>query len=215
MSVITYTALREFEATGYSKAGTDISAAAGDDSFNSVSTSLLGLADNEWALLAGFANAANNGWFQANGASILHKITQDTTTSLVTEAAGPAVTIVGYKRGLNQSYSIESNLETATRGVKLNRFSKKPIGGGAPEVIFHSRETTIDVTTAIISETSIGQWREFIASVESGETFVFDRYGTVASPVEPKTATLVSDSYTEDREGSSFVYRISFQVRTY
>src|SRR3954462_15452732 len=104
MASVTYTALRELESTGYAKGGSDISAAGTDDSFNATVTNLSGLNDNEWVNTSGFANAANNGWFQANGASTSTKISQDTTTSLVTEGAGASVSINGYKRGLGQTY---------------------------------------------------------------------------------------------------------------
>ena len=212
MSVFTYTALREIEPTGYSKAASDISVAAADDSFNQVAAGLLGLLDNEWFLVAGYANAVNNGWFQANGNSTTTKITQDTTTSLVTEAAGPAVTIVGYKRGLNQSYSLEIGA-TGDRNAKVTRNVQQPMGGGAPEVLLHRRETLIQITTGYISEAQIAQWREFLASVEGGETFTLDLLGTVAAPDDPVSAMLASEEYTEMRVGDSSSYQLSFSVR--
>jgi hypothetical protein len=212
MSVFTYTALREIEPTGYSKAASDISVAAADDSFNQVAAGLLGLLDNEWFLVAGYANAVNNGWFQANGNSTTTKITQDTTTSLVTEAAGPAVTIVGYKRGLNQSYSLEIGA-TGDRNAKVTRNVQQPMGGGAPEVLLHRRETLIQITTGYISEAQIAQWREFLASVEGGETFTLDLLGTVAAPDDPVSAMLASEEYTEMRVGDSSSYQLSFNVR--
>jgi hypothetical protein len=213
--------MREFEPTGYVKIGTDISAAAADDSFNATSTVLTGLLNNEWILVSGFANAANNGWFQASANSTSTKISQDTSTSLVTAAAGPSITITGYRRGLNQSYSLEFYSERVDRSVKVKRSVQQPMGGGAPEVLTYRRETFVDVTVlgplgALLTEVQILQWREFLASVEGGETFTFDRYGTVAIPVEPKSAILESTDYTEDRiagAANAGVYKLSFQVR--
>lgn len=215
MASIIYVALREFEPTGFSKTGTDISAAAGDDSFNATSTNLSGVLDNEWVLVSGFANAANNGWFQANGNSTSTKISQDTTTALVTEAAGPSVTIIGYKRGLNQSYAMDFGVERADRNVRTKRSSHQPMGGGAPEVLNYRDEKYIQVSTGIVAETGLAQWREFLASVSGGETFTFDRYGTAAAPVEAKTVMLSSEDYTEKREGTIYPgrYRFAFQVR--
>ena len=224
MAAITYAALREFEPTGYSKTSDDISAAAADDSFNLIGSpapSLSGLLDNEWILVSGFATAANNGWFQANGASTSTKITQDTTTSLVNEGPGPTVSIVGYRRGLSQSYSLEFYTEVVTRGVKVKRSMQQPMGGGAPEVLTYRRETFVDVTVlgplgALLTEVQILQWREFLASVEGGETFTFDRYGTIAAPVEPKSAILATTDYSEDRvagASNAGLYKLSFQVR--
>jgi len=148
--VITYTALREFEPT-ISVAADDISVSGTDDSFNAPA-GLLGFLDTEWILVSGFANAVNNGWFQLDGNSTATKISQDTTTSLVTEAAGPDVMIQGYKRGINQQYSIEAGLQMADRSVKVARNSRQAIGGGAPEVLLYRREVFIDVRTTSIEE---------------------------------------------------------------
>lgn len=218
MSVITYVALREMETDGYSKTGTDISVAHADNSFNSASTDLTGLADNDWILVSGFSNAANNGWFQANGASVLHKITQDTTASLVTEAAGAAITITGYKRGYGQSYSLEFYTERGDRSVKVKRSLAQPMGGGAPEVMLYRREAYLDVTVlgalgALLTDTQILQYREFLASVEGGEVFTFDQYGTVAVPDVVRQAVLASEEYMEERVDARRLYKLSFQLR--
>ena len=212
MSVITYTALREIEPTGYSKAAADISVDAADDSFNQVAAGLLGILDNQWFLVAGYANAVNNGWFQANGNSTTTKITQDTTAALVTEAVGPSVTIVGYYRGLGESYNLEIGMRS-DRSAKVNRNVQQPLGGGAPEVLLHRRDTVLAVTTGYISEAQIKQWREFLASVEGGETFTIDLLGTVAAPVDPVSVMLESEEYTEMRAGDSTSYQISFSVK--
>jgi len=211
MSVFTYTALREIDPTGYSKSASDISVAAADDSFNQVAAGLLGILDNQWFLVAGYVNAVNNGWFQANGNSTTTKITQDLTTSLVTEAVGPAVTIVGYYRGLGESYSLEIGTR-GDRNAKVTRNVQQPMGGGAPEVLLHRRESTIQITTGYISESQIAQWREFLASVEGGEAFIFDAYGTLAVPDDPVSVMLASDEYTETRVGDSASYQLTFNV---
>jgi len=219
MAAITYTALREFEPT-LTVTSAGISAAAADDSFNAAS-GLGGFLDDEWILVSGFANAANNGWFQLNGNSIATKISQNTSTALVTEAAGPTVTIKGYKRGLNQSYDLEFYTERVDRSVQVKRSSQQPMGGGAPEVLTYRREIFVDVVVlgplgALITEAQMLQWREFLASVEGGEAFTFDRYGTIAVPVEAKSAMLASEEYREERVAGvagAGLYRLSFQVR--
>jgi hypothetical protein len=210
MSVITYIALRDLEPT-IVVTQDDISVSAVDDSFNAPA-GLLGFLDNEWILVSGFSDPINNGWFQLNGNSTAAKILQDSTTPLVTEAAGNDITIQGYKRGLNETYSMEAGLSVADRSVKVVKNSKQPLGGGSPETLLHRREVFLDVRTTSLEEVVMGQWREFLASVEGGEPFTFDRYGSLVSPVEPKTVELVSDSYAEARE-FMFRYRISFRVR--
>jgi hypothetical protein len=131
---------------------------------------------------------------------------------LVTEAAGEEVIIQGYKRGLNQAYSIEAGLSVADRSVKVVRNQKQALGGGSPETLLHRRDVFLDIRTTSLEEVVMPQWREFLASVEGGESFTFDRYGSLAVPVEPKTVELASDSYAEMRE-FMFRYRIAFRVR--
>jgi hypothetical protein len=61
----------------------------------------------------------------------------------------------------------------------------------------------------------VNQFREFFSSVRAGETFIFDKYGTIATPDNPLTAVLASKSYTEQRENASFKYRLGFRVRVF
>lgn len=215
MSTITYVAVRKIEKTGYLKTGTDISAAASDDSFNATSTNLSGLLDNQWIKVSGFANAANNGWFQVNGNSTTTKISQDTTTSLVTEAAGPAVIITGYKRGFGQSYQLEFGGEVLDRSSEANSEANQPMADVAPEVVLYREEALEQVRTQALDQTTMNQFREMLSSVRAGESFTFDKYGTIASPSNPLPAVLVGKTYAEQRENVSFKYRVSFTVRVF
>jgi hypothetical protein len=123
-----------------------------------------------------------------------------------------AITLTGYKRGLGQSYNLESNFERGERSVKLVRSRQQPLGGGAPEVLLHRSEVVHKFQTDILIETELPQWREFLGSVAAGELFTIDRYGTIASPVEPKQAVLDDDDYEEQRLGGQ-LYRIAFSAR--
>lgn len=215
MTTIAYVAVRKIEKTGYVKTGTDISAAAGDDSFNATSTNLSGLLDNQWFKVSGFANAANNGWFQVNGNSTTTKISQDTTTSLVTEAAGPAITIVGYKRGFGQTYQLEFGAEVLDRSSDADSEANQPMADVAPEVVLYREEALEEVRTTAIDQTTMNQFREFLSSVRAGESFTFDKYGTIAAPSSPLPAVLVGKTYVETRENVSFKYRVGFTVRVF
>lgn len=124
------------------------------------------------------------------------------------------VTITGYKRGYGQTYSIEFKAEQVDRKVKFKRNEQRPIGGGAAEVLFQYSDAVVDVMTEIFSEASqVPQFREFLASVAAGEIFTFDRYGTIASPVDPRQAQLESVGYDEQRSMSTMQQRIPFSVR--
>jgi hypothetical protein len=212
MSLITYTALREFEPSAVASIlGSDISVDTADDSFNGVTSDLAGLLEDEWILVSGFTNEENNGWFQLASDSTTGKILV-LGVNLVTEAAGSNVTIKGYKRGLGESYTLPFGLEQADRSVNVTRHRSKPLGGGPPETLLHRREVFYNLRTGIIEETELAQWREFMASVEGGETFILDRYGSEAVPVEPLNFIMDSDSYSEERE-ILFRYHISFRVQ--
>jgi hypothetical protein len=131
----------------------------------------------------------------------------------VTEAAGPTVTIASYYRGLNQSYQMEFQSSQSDRSVNFKRNSQVALGGGAPDVLFHRSDKLLTVTTQILSELQMGQFREIIGSVGAGETLTFDRYGTIAAPNDPQIMVLESDSYQEQRATQVFDYRVTFTLR--
>ena len=212
MSVVTYTAKRMIEPTGFRKVGSDLSVAAADDSFNSAVINLLGVANGDWFKVSGFANGANNGWFLANAASTANKITQGTATALVTEAAGPNVTIVGYRRGYAQSYQIEFGCRKLEPSRQIKRHDHVAVGGNSRSVL-HRIDSLWDVETGRLLESQMPQWDEFFASVAAGETFTFDAYGTIGTPDDPRAAKLVGSDWRHGRLGATRRYTTSFQLR--
>jgi len=91
-------------------AGTDISADNTDNSFNATTTDLSGISPGQWIQVAGFANGANNGYFQAVSVSATKVVVSGGT--LATEAAGPAVTLGGsmLRNGVTpKSYTLEKH----------------------------------------------------------------------------------------------------------
>lgn len=212
MSVITYTAKREIEKLAYLKSASNISVDAVDDSFNSSVTNLAGLLTNEWINVSGFANAANNGWFRANANSTANKITQGTTTALVTEAVGPAVVIQGHKRGFGQAYSIEftpRRLERSSQQVKNEQIAV----GGASETLLHGIRVFWDITSSRLLEADMPQWRELLASVAAGENCTFDPYGTIAVPDMPVACKLAKSDFAEQRIGNIRRYLVDLRFR--
>lgn len=73
--------------------GTDIDAAAGDNSFNQAAGDFTAtaLVPGMWIRVGGFSNAANNGYFQVVSVAALKIVVSGGT--LVTEAAGNSITI--------------------------------------------------------------------------------------------------------------------------
>lgn len=215
MSAITYTAKRGIELSGFSAAGIDISASTTDDSFNTGASSPLtplnGGLDDEWILVSGFTDALNNGWYQINGTPTATKIIQD-TGNLATEAAGDAVVITGYKRGFDQSYSIDLVTNQRNRSVKSSSNISTSLSG-VRETLFNNREEIWSVSLKPVLIANMGQIREFIESVMGGESFTFDPYGSVAVPDNPLSCTLESKSYQESEIDFTGYVRVSFQIR--
>jgi len=212
MAGITYTAKREIIKLAYSDGGTDISASSTDDSFNSTSTDLSGLADNDWIYVTGFTDASNNGWFQIAGTPTTTKIIIDSST-LVTEAAGDTVQIEGYDHGLDQSYSIDLPLKHYERKAEINKSMMRSISG-ASETLRHAKHYLWDCVTTGIALASLATYREFFGSVDGGEEFSIDPRGTVASPSNPVTVELISESYSETPiDGVDGYFSIGFTVR--
>lgn len=157
----------------------------------------------------------------AAGASSLIAYTGETWT--INTSGSPAaalvrttpVTLTGYKRGLGQSYNIEFKAEQVDRAVKVKRSEQQPLDTSKPpETLLFGQHATISVLSEVFSEASqIQQFREFLASVSAGEIFTFDRYGTVASPVDPRQAQLESADYAEQRVMRTLQQRIPFTVR--
>jgi hypothetical protein len=210
MSTVVYTAKREIEKTAFLKTGTDLSAAAGDDSFNSVTTDLSGVLSGQWIYASGFTNAANNGWHQVNGNSTATKIV--TTSSLTTETAGASVTLQGYKRGDGQLYTLEFKPTKLDRSEKFVRQKAQALGG-ARETLFQRSDVFWDVNSGPLIETDVPQFREFLASVAAGETFVFDPYGTLGAPDNSWSVEIDIEQYQEDRISMIRLYNFPFRVR--
>lgn len=212
MPVVTYNAKRKILRRGsYSVVSAAVSVAASDGSFNSSSANLSGLLTGDWVCVSGFANAANNGWFQLAANSTTTKI-DTTATTLVNEAVGPSVSIVGYQHGLNQSYSIEFDADVLQKSYLSRKNRVEALDGSADTFLFWEAEGW-NVTATVIYKTAVPNWEEFLASVNGGESFTFDAYGTISVPDAPVTVELDGD-YSIPRHGETMYFNPSFKVRT-
>lgn len=95
--------------TAFTLTATDISASTADDSFNSVAAAFntSTILPGYWIKVSGFANAANNGIFKVVSVTTAKIVV---AANLVTEAAGPSVTVKGQsiRNGVTRkSYTIE------------------------------------------------------------------------------------------------------------
>ena len=206
MSLIKYIALREIPKTGVAASGTDISASTTDDSFNSTSTDLSGFSAGDWIEVSGGTNAA---WYQLAVDSTANKIV--VPENINTEAAGALITITGYVRGKYVEYSLEWG------APKLDQKEEEKVHDsvaedGSYERSFIRMDSGWMVDSAFIKPDAQAQYNEFRHSVNRGETFTFDAYGTVATPDNPQTVKLKKITGPR-RVGSSRMVQYSLELK--
>ncbi len=218
MPAITYTALRSITRTSFETLSSitisvTSTGSPNTSTFADSGNGLSGLNNEEWIYVTGFTTAANNGWHQVTGASTSGAIT--VTSILTAEAAGGTITILGYLRGGNQAYSIDVSFTNDDRQRQVTKVRSVALSGNT-ETLTHRREDFFNITSSVLSTTGTDydQFIEFLDSCESDETFSFDRIGTSATPVNPKTARIEGDGYTEQRLSNITDRRISFRLRT-
>lgn len=138
----------------------------------------------------------------------LYKVQQ--SNALLQQTTDPAT---DYAHAVGTPVTLAFDPEVADRNRKVDRTSQRPAGGGAAEVMLNYNDQFDDVRTEKQTEAKILQWREYFASVAAGEIHTWDKYGSVAVPVEPVNVQLESESISEMREQVSFLYRVAFQLR--
>ncbi len=86
--------------------------------------------------------------------------------------------------------------------------------GGAIESLFFRSELSFSCLTALIEPQSQLENHiiEFLASVQNGEVFTFDRRGTIAVPDNPLTCIITSKSFAEVERGKVF-HQYRFTLR--
>lgn len=115
-----------------------------------------------------------------------------------------------------------SNLELVTRDFRLltRRLTRRAqvrqntgLSGSVESILLRS-EKHYNCQTQLIDPRSVDEARilEFLASVENGELFTFDRYGTVALPDNPVSCLMVSNVFSEAETGKKF-HRYGFVIR--
>ncbi len=122
------------------------------------------------------------------------------------------------KRSVVGSHTAGSTYALDFSAGKLNRKSKtrqktKTAMGGQSETLRYRQTITWDITTTRVNGANMPLLREFLDSVDGGETFTFDAYGTAATPDNPVNCKIDSDGYSETRHGGTDTFRVSFRVR--
>lgn len=119
------------------------------------------------------------------------------------------------KAGVNENDSVDFDFD-----VSVVDRSTKPIKGSSISLNGYE-ETTRDrtdefykITTIPVLEADFDDFRQFLDSVDGGETFTFDPYGTNASPVQAMNCILSSKGYTEKRVSQRYL-SVTFTVRVH
>ncbi len=115
----------------------------------------------------------------------------------------------------NSSYSFDIGCSAYNRKRKATRYTSRSLGG-VSETYLSLLDQNFSITTIAVLENSNlhKQLVEFLSSVIGGESFMFDRYGTVAVPVGATQFEMVSDGFDENREGVSDYVSFTFEIRS-
>ena len=118
-------------------------------------------------------------------------------------------------RSLKNGVSVNDTVHLDFEVTKLDRSTKPQrtdhISLDGSQVSSRDR-TDILFRVETVPALSLDDFRQFLDSVDGGETFTFDPYGTFASPVAAQTAVLSSKGYKEKRTNQRWL-SVSFTVR--
>lgn len=112
------------------------------------------------------------------------------------------------------TYSFDLACSAYNRTFNAERSQSRSLSG-ISETLLARIDTGYKITSTLLVENSAAhlQLREFLSSVLGGESFMFDRYGSVATPVSATQCEIVSDSLSEARHGTTDYLAITFEVR--
>jgi len=114
-------------------------------------------------------------------------------------------------RQIGTSYSLDIKASSITRSESPVSNSVRSLGG-AQETIFIRRDTNYACAFTDIHITELPAIRNFIHSIEAGETFTFDAYGNTTTADNP-LSVIADPGYNEPRLEFSDYFVFSLNVR--
>lgn len=117
--------------------------------------------------------------------------------------------IAGHSSGTD--YTIDFNAQALDPSYKVVKNTSQSLGGQT-EVMRVRKDAFWDITSDYLEQADLAQWKEFLDSVDAGEAFTFDAYGTSASADNPISVERVDDDGAPKRIQAQ-LYTISFKVR--
>lgn len=123
--------------------------------------------------------------------------------------------IGGHTAGLE--YSLEIGIQASPRTREIVKTEQRS-RGGATEVLYHRADVTRQITLRPLRGSELAAVHEFLDSVEGGESFEFDMYGTIASPGTAVNCIRIDESVTDEiraigGSATADLISITFQIR--
>jgi len=115
--------------------------------------------------------------------------------------------------GVSVDDDIDFDFEVSKADRKTKSDRKDHIAlSGEQASIKNRTDEQYAVATVPVLEANFPDFRQFLDSVDGGEQFTFDPYGTLAVPVLAMTCVMVSKGYKEKRVSERYL-SASFEVR--
>ena len=114
------------------------------------------------------------------------------------------------KRSLQGGVSVDDNIDLDFNASVIDR-STKPIRseqisiGGVQETLRDRTDILFTIKTSPVLEADFDDFRQWFDSVDGGEQFTLDPYGTIASPVDAQICVLTSKGYKEKRVSQRYI----------
>jgi len=117
------------------------------------------------------------------------------------------------KGGVDPDDEIDFDFDISSADRKTKPKRKDHISlDGSQESVRERTDILYRIKTLPVIEANFDDFRQFLDSVDGGEAFVFDVYGTIASPVDPQPCKMQSKGYTEKRVSDLYL-SATFMVR--
>lgn len=123
------------------------------------------------------------------------------------------------KRSLRAGVTLNDPIDYDFEVSAVDR-STKPIVGqktslsGWQETVRDRTDELYKVVTIPVLESDFDHFRQFLDSVDGGEFFTFDPYGTNAVPVQAMNCVLAMKGYREKRVSQRYI-SVAFTVRVH
>lgn len=123
------------------------------------------------------------------------------------------------KRSLKGGVSVDDPIDLDFSVSQIDRTTKPIVGSmtslsGYTETQRDRTDVFFAVATLPVLEANFDDFRQFLDSVDGGEYFTFDPYGTIAVPVGAVNCVIASKGYKEKRVSQRYL-SVSFKVRVH